>query len=343
MVGYQVTVRLNGSELKIKIRKCRSRLGRDRSANARVALPYLRRFKLISCPTFEARMKFAREAQTAVDRVLGELQSFDLVVDEAACKQSVPGAYINAHRHEYIRTVSDILSLRQCVPDNNVLEIGAFFGVVSIALASLGYSVTAADIAEYMELPEQVEHFGKYRIPRASVKLQDYLLPFADERFDVVLMCEVIEHLNFNPLPLLKEINRVGKAGSVFYLSQPNLAQIRNRLRLLRGRSIQVDVPGFYKQLDPSVPEIVNGHWREYTKEDIRQLLEPLGYHIERQYYFSLGETLPVSNLRRAASRLGYTMFPSFKENLTTIAVRAERTRMTFQVPSTVHPTLRRI
>jgi 2-polyprenyl-3-methyl-5-hydroxy-6-metoxy-1,4-benzoquinol methylase len=288
-------------------------------------------------------MKFTHEAETIIDEVLRELQSFDLITDEPARSSSVPGAYVNAHRHEYIRTVSDILSIGQRTAHNKVLEIGAFFGVVSIALARLGYSVTAADIPEFMEMPEQVERFGKNGVGRASVRLQDYLLPFEDESFDVVIMCEVIEHLNFNPLPLLKEINRIGKQGSVFYLSQPNLAWIRNRLRLLLGRYIQIGVDSFYSQLNPSSPEIVNGHWREYTKEDISRMLEPLGYRIERQYYFNLGETMPVTNPRRVLSRLMYGMFPSFKENLTTIAVRAQRTRLNFQVPYTVHPTLRQI
>lgn len=40
-----------------------------------------------------------------------------------------------------------------------MLELGAFFGVVSICLARLGYTVTAADMPEFMELPEQIERF----------------------------------------------------------------------------------------------------------------------------------------------------------------------------------------
>jgi hypothetical protein len=57
-----------------------------------------------------------------------------------------------------------------------------------------------------------------------------------------IVMCEVLEHLNFNPLPLIKEINRVGKPNSLFYLSLPNQAYYRNRLKLLFGYFSQFEV-----------------------------------------------------------------------------------------------------
>jgi len=133
-------------------------------------------------------------------------------------------AYLVAHRHEYVRTIKDIVQFAEEHRVETVLEIGAFFGIVSICLSKLGFRVCAADIPEYMSMSEQKERFGRYGIEMAEVRLQDYILPFNDERFDVIIMCEVLEHLNFNPLPLLKEINRIGTPNSLFYLSLPNLA-----------------------------------------------------------------------------------------------------------------------
>jgi SAM-dependent methyltransferase len=208
--------------------------------------------------------------------------------------------------------VGDILKYRPPTSGTvRVLEIGAFFGVNCMALRGLGYHVTAADTPEFIEDPDQIERYARYGIATKAVRLEDFILPFEDDSFDVIIMCEVLEHLNFNPLPLLKEINRIGSVKSIFYLSLPS--------------------------------EITNGHWREYTGPEVREMLERLRYRIEKQYYFSLGETLQSSTLRRGAARIFYSVFPWFKENQTTIAVKERRTDLKFRIPETVHKTLREL
>jgi hypothetical protein len=72
-------------------------------------------------------------------------------------------------------------------------------------------------------------------------------------------------------------------------------------------------------------------------------MLEPLGFRIGRQYYFSLGETQRAKSLRSRLARLFYERFPVFKENQTTIAIRAKRTDIEFRIPATVHRTLGRL
>jgi SAM-dependent methyltransferase len=234
--------------------------------------------------------------------------------------------------------VRDILEHRPPVGPVRVLELGAFFGVVSLALSLLGYEVVAADLPEFMDLAEQRNRFEKFGVAQVGVRLEDLVLPMADEAFDVVIMCETLEHLNFNPLPLLKEINRVGRPGSILYLSLPNAASIYNRAKVLRGQSLGVDVESFFTQLSPESSEIVNEHWREYTAPEVRLMLERLGYRIERQYYFSLGETLDArATFRSKAARVFYDRLPWLKENQTTVAVRERRTDLRFRIPATVH------
>ena len=249
--------------------------------------------------------------------------------------------YLVAHRHEYVRTIKDIVQFAEHHRVETVLEIGAFFGIVSICLSKLGFRVCAADIPEYMSMSEQKERFGRYGIEMAEVRLQDYILPFKDERFDVIIMCEVLEHLNFNPLPLLKEINRIGTPNSLFYLSLPNLAYYRNRLKFLLGHSMLQPIDDYFKQLDPNDILIVNGHWREYTGAEIIEMLTPLGYEIERQYYFSIVDTLKHPTLKQQLTKLVFGLFPSFKENQTTLAIRKERTKLQFHIPNTVSEKVR--
>lgn len=283
-------------------------------------------------------------AVKAVDAAIAELNNFELLANPDM-EAGYHGTYVVHHRAEYVRTVRDVLRHRPPSADHGtkVLEIGAFFGVVSLALASLGYDVTAADVPEYIDLPEQQERYARFGIKTKGVRLEDLILPFDDEQFDVIIMCEVLEHLNFNPLPLLKEINRIGAAGSIFYVSMPNATSIYHRVAVATGRAGGVQISEFFEQLDPNNSLIANGHWREYTAAETRQMLEPLGYRIADQYYFSIGDSQPSRSMKGRVFRLFLKRWPQFKENQTTIAVRERRTEMVFDIPQTVHPTLRQL
>lgn len=283
-------------------------------------------------------------AARAVDAAIAELKDFQLLANpdmEAGYHET----YVPQHRAEYVRTVRDVLKHRPTSDSKKikVLEIGAFFGVVCIALASLGYEVMAADVPEYIDLPEQTARYGRFGIKTKGVRLENYILPFEDEQFDVIVMCEVLEHLNFNPLPLLKEINRIGAPGSLFYLSMPNASSIYHRVHVARGNTGGVQVSEFFEQLDPTNSLIANGHWREYTAAETRQMLEQLGYRIADQYFFSVGDSRPPRSMKGRVFRLFLKRWPQFKENQTTIAVREKRTELVFDIPQTVHPTLRQL
>src|SRR5262249_41777976 len=54
-----------------------------------------------------------------------------------------------------------------------------------------------------------------------ACNLHDYRLPFEDETFDVVVMCEVLEHLNFNPLPVRDQPGHETPRGCLCSPSQP--------------------------------------------------------------------------------------------------------------------------
>ncbi|MEL6792854.1 MAG: class I SAM-dependent methyltransferase [Pseudomonadota bacterium] len=298
-------------------------------------------------------MQFRPEIVKLVDEVIAEFGDYDLDIrDEADRKASADEAasksnYLNAHRHEYLRTVQDLTDHFGDRKDVRVFEIGAFFGVVCICLARLGYDVTASDVPEYMSMPEQEARFAKEGIAVHQMRLQDYVFDQEDGAYDAVIMCEVLEHLNFNPLPLIKEINRILSPSGVFYVALPNAASIYNRISLLRGRMIGLSVEGFFDQLDPKSVMIINDHWREYTAPEVRYMLERMGFDIAKQYYFSLGECQAAAGaavgLRKKLARAFYKNFPQFKENQTTLAVKRVDTPLRFRIPATVHPTLREL
>ncbi|MCD6393230.1 MAG: class I SAM-dependent methyltransferase [Planctomycetes bacterium] len=90
---------------------------------------------------------------------------------------------------------------------NKILEIGIGNKTVSRYLQQNGYNVTTCDYNEHLE-PDYVADIRQ--------------LPFDDNSFDVVLACEVLEHLPWSDVPqALSELHRV--AGDYCIISVPTV------------------------------------------------------------------------------------------------------------------------
>ena len=96
--------------------------------------------------------------------------------------------------------------------------------------------------------------------------------PYPDDSFDVVLFCEMLEHMLMDPMHTLREIHRVLKPGGALVLTTPNVARIENVLRLLHGANMYDPYSGFGPY---------GRHNREYTRHELHRLLEFAGYDIE--------------------------------------------------------------
>lgn len=96
--------------------------------------------------------------------------------------------------------------------------------------------------------------------------------PYADATFDIVLFCEIIEHLTGDPLAALLEIRRVLRPGGELVLTTPNVARLENRARLLAGENIYDPYSGYGPY---------GRHNREYTGAELTQLLTHAGFSVE--------------------------------------------------------------
>jgi SAM-dependent methyltransferase len=97
-------------------------------------------------------------------------------------------------------------------------------------------------------------------------------LPFGDAAFDVILCCEVLEHLQRDPLAALREINRGLKQHGTVIVTTPNVARLENVARLLAGENVYDPFSGYGPY---------GRHNREYTLAELRRLLEHAGFAIE--------------------------------------------------------------
>lgn len=251
--------------------------------------------------------------------------------------------YVDRMSHSFYRTIGDIVEYFKKKGINdfteiNILEIGAYRGIVSITLAKLGFNVTITELPEFLEDDRLLKEYEENNISYHSVNLKDYTLPFQDKLFDVVIMCETLEHLNFNPLPVLNEINRVIKQEGIIYLSLPNISSIYNRVDLILGKPIYTSIDDFFRQLDGSKSMIVGIHWREYSKSEIKIMLERLGFKIEQHYYYSKYDTMPLTQLgiKNWLKKLLFFFSTSLKENQTAIASKRKHGNVKFYFSESV-------
>lgn len=93
-------------------------------------------------------------------------------------------------------------------------------------------------------------------------------LPYIDQSFDTIICSEVLEHLVF-PERTLSEIKRIAKKDTTVILTVPNIGYIKNRLKLLIGKSPFEQ--GRYSSVE---------HLHFWTKKAFIDLLEEIGFKI---------------------------------------------------------------
>jgi SAM-dependent methyltransferase len=138
-----------------------------------------------------------------------------------------------------------------------------------------------------------------YRFAHFNVEQEPF--PFGDRSFDVVLFCEVIEHLQHDPVKVLLEIKRILKPNGHLILTTPNVARLENVCRIIAGANIY----------DPySAYGAYGRHNREYNKHELVQLLNFCGFELEELFsadvhsnhsadFTSLEQLLPLVRFRQ--------------------------------------------
>jgi SAM-dependent methyltransferase len=177
------------------------------------------------------------------------------------------------------------------------------------------------------------ELYQKYNVHPTSGYLNDVWqngLPYPDNHFDAVILSEVIEHLNFNPLPVLQEINRILKKDGILYVTTPNQVNLINRIKIIMGRSIRNSISDSVTQLDQTKHTICGIHWREYTLEELIQLLEITGFTVMAYSYSHLAKTYASPFIHKIFYATSSLLFPKLADSITIISHKKEYKPMKF-------------
>jgi len=133
----------------------------------------------------------------------------------------------------------------------------------------------------------------KHEFVYQHFNIENDRFPYSDATFDVVIFCEIIEHLLMSPDAPVAEINRVLKPDGFIIISTPNAVRLANLAHLIRGRNIY---PGY----SPHGP--YGRHNREYTLDEVKDLLQRHDFKVVKAEVIDLH---PHSWKRRIAKALG--------------------------------------
>jgi 2-polyprenyl-3-methyl-5-hydroxy-6-metoxy-1,4-benzoquinol methylase len=116
--------------------------------------------------------------------------------------------------------------------DKRVLDVGCSTGYLAQLLRDRNNQVSGVEID-----PEAAELARPYleRVVIGDLETMDLVDEFGEERFDVVVFADVLEHLR-DPLKLLTQAQRLLAEGGSVVVSLPNIAHGSVRLALLEGR-----------------------------------------------------------------------------------------------------------
>ncbi len=164
------------------------------------------------------------------------------------------------------------------------LEVASGGGGLAASVAATGCEVTANDLLENQFATALSEFSGSERIRVVGGSLFE-LAPDSLGAFDLVIACEVIEHVA-HPGDLLRQLRRFLAPGGRILLTTPNGSHFRNRLPTLRevGDVSELERRQFKPDAD--------GHLFLLTPGELCELAAAAGLRVER---LNLWGTPPVS------------------------------------------------
>lgn len=181
--------------------------------------------------------------------------------------------YFNTHFRRYAATLEMVPPAR---PGDRLLQLGASFHHLSPALRRLaGY----ADIRGSDIWPGEASTVHSLTSPRGETEpfavdnfdVERAPWPYSGASFDLVLCCEILEHLATDPMAMLAEANRVLRPGGHLLLTTPNIASAHAMVALARG-----EAPYGWGQFEPTgIP--TDRHNREYATAEVIRLLAAAG------------------------------------------------------------------
>lgn len=194
-------------------------------------------------------------------------QKIKQLIKQVSKNRQIPVHYWQTHYSRLGLLTGKLISWN--LSGKRVLDIGCYPPVLFLVAQKLG-----ANVWGITGRHEKME--GKQII---IVDLNQAKLPFAKNDFDLVIFCEVLEHLDCPPVLIFKEIKRVLKDKGACLITTPNATSGINRLKLLAGLNIFTKMESI---LDKGPLASFHWHHREYTLNELKQITHQAGLKVKK-------------------------------------------------------------
>jgi SAM-dependent methyltransferase len=204
---------------------------------------------------------------------------------------AVPGLkgleYYEYHKPRFLEMINGIDFVQTMIgPNINLLECGSIFTTKIIHEIFPLINISTLDNVEIDQIGYgdvyRIKDFVKRHYKRDLVRDHiDSILLEETPTFDMILFCEVIEHLVVNPHRILKFLLRQLKPGGYIYLTTPNVFKKAN----IESISKRVNPFLLYPE-NYSFDDIFMFHVREYCMGELLNIISASGGSISG-FYFS--------------------------------------------------------
>lgn len=174
--------------------------------------------------------------------------------------------YYLQHKRRYRRTLERVCRIPAPTPAR-ILEIGGG-QIVLLCNKLFGDSVVLGDVN-----PDYSKEVKDQGIEFAKCDLLHDDLDYRDE-FDIIVLCEVVEHLPVPLYTILEKVKKWMKPGGHIFITTPNMYRFRNLVRLALGMRV------FDLFLYPEPGKSI-GHPFEYYEKHLRWHLDKAGFEVQ--------------------------------------------------------------
>ena len=184
--------------------------------------------------------------------------------------------YFLTHRDRLVRTLQ---ATPRCDGAGRALELGCYLQITPALRNLHGYlEVRGAYLGTPGETVKSAVTANDGEVFECLIDLFNAEIdsfPYSDGHFSTVLCCELLEHLERDPMHMMTEIHRVLKDEGILILTTPNISSLRSIAQCLKGAH-----PASFRRYNRVKlgGEAEPGHSREYTPDEIRLLLSDSGF-----------------------------------------------------------------